>query len=170
MQFNKCNEYGSHSNVRLSSINWGIDHAPKARRKNDVQCFTPVSNYLLPHLSVYVYIISVVVSDPRHTLLKSHRSKTGIIYMQSWKQCDLLVITSMALSQLMHLAYDEQSCKGTSCAKGLICHIVIVVAGRAPCFHDCINLVPIYIYSVGNIEHSPWEFWQLKPCLYYSYI
>ena len=61
--------------------------------------------------------------------------------MQSWKQCDLPVITSMASSQLMHLAHDEQSCNGTSCAEGLISHIVIVVASRAHCFHDCINLV-----------------------------
>ena len=48
----------------------------------------------------------------------------------------------MASSQLMYLAHDEQSCNGTSCAEGLIFHIVIVVAGRAHCFHDCINLVP----------------------------
>ena len=36
-------------------------------------------------------------------MLKSHRSKTSIIYMQSWKQCALPVINTMALWQLMHL-------------------------------------------------------------------
>ena len=101
---------------------------------------------------MYVYITLVVVSDPRHILLRSHRSKTSIIYMQSWKQCDLPVITSMASLQLMHLAHDEQSCNGTSCAEGLICHIVIVVAGRAHCFHDCINLVPRAILKNSSLS------------------
>ena len=72
--------------------------------------------------------------------------------MQSWKQCDLPVITSMASLQLMHLAHDEQSCNGMSCAKGLICHIVIVVAGRAHCFHDCINLVPRAILQNSSLS------------------
>ena len=54
-----------------------------------------------------------MVSDPRQPLLKSHRSKRGIIYIQSWKQCVLPVITSMTL----------------------ICHMATVVAGRAHCFH-----------------------------------
>ena len=58
---------------------------------------------LFTQLSMYVYITLVVVIDPRYTLLKSHRSKTGIIYMQAWKQCNLPVITSMASLQLMHL-------------------------------------------------------------------
>ena len=38
-----------------------------------------------------------------YIVLKSHRNKMGIIYMQSWKQCTLSVITTMALWQLMHL-------------------------------------------------------------------
>ena len=38
-----------------------------------------------------------------HRVLKSRRSKLGVIYMQSWKQCALPVITTMALWQLMHL-------------------------------------------------------------------
>ena len=37
-----------------------------------------------------------------HRVLKSHRSKMCIIYMQSWKQCALPLITTMALWQLMH--------------------------------------------------------------------
>ena len=45
----------------------------------------------------------MVISDPRHTMLKSHRSKMGIIYVLSCKQCALPVITTMALWQRMHL-------------------------------------------------------------------
>ena len=34
---------------------------------------------------VYIYIyIKVVISDPRHTVIKSHRSKMSVIYMQSY--------------------------------------------------------------------------------------
>ena len=36
-------------------------------------------------------------------MLKSHKSKVGVMYMQLWKQCALPVITTMALRQLMHL-------------------------------------------------------------------
>ena len=75
-----------------------------------------------------------------------------MIYMQSRKQCDLPVITSMASLQLMHLAHDEQSCNGTSCAEGLICHIVIEVAGRAHCFNDSINLVPRAILRNSSLS------------------
>ena len=45
-------------------------------------------------------------------MLKSHKSKMGIIYMQSWKQNVLLVITTMALWQLMYL---RQWCTVTHC-------------------------------------------------------
>ena len=38
-----------------------------------------------------------------HRVLKSHRSKMSVIYMQSWKQCSLPVITTMALWQVMYL-------------------------------------------------------------------
>ena len=48
----------------------------------------------------------------------------------------------MASLQLIHLVHGEQSWNSTSCAEGLICDIVIVVAGRAHCFRDCVNLVP----------------------------
>ena len=34
---------------------------------------------------------------------KSHRSKISITYILSWKQCDLPVITTVALCQLMHV-------------------------------------------------------------------
>ena len=33
----------------------------------------------------------------KHKVLKSQRSKMSVIYMQSWKQCALPVITTMAL-------------------------------------------------------------------------
>ena len=36
-------------------------------------------------------------------VLKSHRSNMGAVHMQSWKQCALPLITTMALWQLMHL-------------------------------------------------------------------
>ena len=39
-------------------------------------------------------------------------------------------------------AYDEQCSNRKSCAEAMICHIAIVVASRAHCFHDCINLAP----------------------------
>ena len=58
----------------------------------------------------------------------------------------------MASLQLMHLAHDEQSCNGTSCAEGLIFHIVIVVAGRAHCFHDCINLALGAIFKNSSLS------------------
>ena len=53
------------------------------------------------------------------------------ICMQSWKQCALPVIITMALWQLMHL--------GTWCT-------VVVITGRAHCFHD-----NIYIYIIYHI-------------------
>ena len=42
-----------------------------------------------------------------HRVLKSHKSKMSVIYMQSWKQCALPVITTMALWQLIlgHMMY-----------------------------------------------------------------
>ena len=42
----------------------------------------------------------MVISDLRHTVLKSYRRKTSLIYMLSWKQCSLPVITTVALWQL----------------------------------------------------------------------
>ena len=46
-------------------------------------------------LSIKTLSIKVVISNQRHTeLLKSHSSKMSVIYMQSWKQCTLPVITT----------------------------------------------------------------------------
>ena len=50
------------------------------------------------------------------------------------------------------LGHDEQSCNGTSSAEGMICHIFIVVAGRARCFHDCINLVTRAILKNSSLS------------------
>ena len=71
--------------------------------------------------------------------------------MQSSKQCALPVITTMALWQPMHLGVLK--CMG--------CHkAIVVITGRAHCFHDCIyanyaNLYMNYAHlaSVG-FEHS----------------
>ena len=57
----------------------------------------------LHHFIMFTYIISSHKWSTTHSVLKSHRSKMGIIYMQSWKQSALLVITTMAFWQLMHL-------------------------------------------------------------------
>ena len=39
-----------------------------------------------------------------HRVLKSHRSKMSVIYMQSWKQCTLPVITTWAHDVRLHIA------------------------------------------------------------------
>ena len=57
-------------------------------------------------LVVFWYIIYIISGHKwytTHRVLTSHRSKMGVIYMQSWKQCALPVITTMALWELMHL-------------------------------------------------------------------
>ena len=58
-----------------------------------------------------------------HRVLKSHRNKMGVIYMQSWKQCTLPVITT-ALWQLMHLGIW---CTITNCWCNLYIYIVIYI-------------------------------------------
>ena len=57
------------------------------------------------YIDIYIYIIYISGHkwSTTHRVLKSHRSKMSVIYMQSWKQCVLSVITTMALWQLMHL-------------------------------------------------------------------
>ena len=75
-------------------------------------------------------------------------------------KADLPVITSMVSLHFMPLAHDEQSCNGISCAEGLICHIVIVVAGRAHSFHDCVNLFPRAIlkyFSLSSYIKKAWK-------------
>ena len=61
-------------------------------------------------ICIYVYLyISGHKWSTTHRALKSHRCKMGVIYIQSWKQCALPVMTTMALWQLMPL--------GTWCAQ-----------------------------------------------------
>ena len=77
---------------------------------------------------IYVYILLCILYMYKNghkwsitrRVLKSFRSKMIVIYMQSWKQCALLVITIIALCQLTHLgtwgtawAHDNR----TSCAQ-----------------------------------------------------
>ena len=52
---------------------------------------------------IYIQYISGHKWSTKHKVLKSLKSKMGIIYRQSWKQWALLVIITMALWQLMHL-------------------------------------------------------------------
>ena len=78
----------------------------------------------------------MVVSDPRHTLLKSHRSKTGIIYSNHENNVASLLSHQWLRCNSCTWAHDEQSCNGTSCAEGIICHIATAVAGRVHCFHQ----------------------------------
>ena len=71
-------------------------------------CFS-LSQHRCVHIySLSQYIFMSYVSGHKwsttHRVLKSDRSKMGVIYMQSWKQCLLPVITTMALWQLMHLS------------------------------------------------------------------
>ena len=77
---------------------------------------------------IYIYIYIYVNGHKWSTIhrgLRSHRSKMCVIYMQSWKQCTLPVIITMALWHLMHL--------GTW-------YTVVVISGRA--------MIYIYVYYV----------------------
>ena len=60
-------------------------------------------NICIIYNNIYIYhYISGHKWSTTHRELKSHRSKISGIYMQSWKQCSLPVITTMDLRQLMH--------------------------------------------------------------------
>ena len=72
-----------------------------------------LSNYYLilyTYIHIYIYIIYT--------------------YMQSWKQCTLPVITTMALWQLATHALGH------------------MISGRAHCFHDCMYIMPILLLCV----------------------
>ena len=53
--------------------------------------------YLYNYISMYLIPISGHKWSTTHRVLKPHRSKMSVIYTQSWKQCVLPVITTMAL-------------------------------------------------------------------------
>ena len=85
--------------------------------------------YTIHTIYIYTYISGHKWSTT-HRVLKSHRSKINVIYMESWKQCALPVITRMALWQLRHLGtwYTVYLSKCTSCHKA-----IAVITGRAHC-------------------------------------
>ena len=59
---------------------------------------------LYSSLFLFLYIPIYKWSRVIHNrVLRSHRSKMSKMYMKLWKQCALLVITTMTLWQLMHL-------------------------------------------------------------------
>ena len=64
--------------------------------------------YIL-YICIYIYISGHRWSTTQR-VLKSHKSKMSIIYMLSWKQCALSVITTMTFWQLMHLGTWHTSC------------------------------------------------------------
>ena len=110
------------------------------------------------YICIYIYIHihnihkwSYVIYDTQSAQIWQKQDVHNI-YMQSWKQCGLPIITIIALRQLMSL--------GTWCTvhlwpliytvhhvpKCLSCHKAIVVI-RAYCVHDCIYIyIYIYIY------------------------
>ena len=55
------------------------------------------------YIYIYVYMVSGHKWSMTNRVLKSHRSKMSVIYLQSWKQCAIPVITTTALWQLIHL-------------------------------------------------------------------
>ena len=64
--------------------------------------------YIYIYKLIYIYIyIYISTWDHKwstiHRVLKSHRSKMGTIYMQSWKQCALSVIPVSTLCVADHL-------------------------------------------------------------------
>ena len=79
-------------------------------------------------------------------VLKSHRSKMGVIYMQPWNFSSLV----LAIFGLLVPA----TCNRTSChhvPKCMSCHkAIVVITGRAHCFHGCIY-THMYIYIHTHI-------------------
>ena len=54
---------------------------------------------------IYIYMLYNIISykwPTTHRVLKSHKRKMGVIYMQSWKYCALPVITTMAWCAQVH--------------------------------------------------------------------
>ena len=89
--------------------------------------------YLSTYIYLYIYIGKIDIYIYMHIYIYIY------IHMQSWKQCALLFITTMALWQLMHL--------GTwwtvhHVPKYMGCHkAIVVITRRAHCFHDCIYII-----------------------------
>ena len=88
---------------------------------------------------VYMYIhMSGHKWSTTHRVLKSHRDKTSVIYMLSWKQCVLPVTTPMA-----HVPRCMSYHKA-----------IVVITGKAHCLHDNIYVytyIYIYIYQLQEL-------------------
>ena len=88
------------------------------------------------YIDMYIYVcICVCVCGHKwfmiHRVLKSHRSKMNIIYMQSWKQCALPVIITML---------SGNSCTGRAHWAHIIYNTYIYIC-------ICIYIIYIYIYT-----------------------
>ena len=79
----------------------------------NIRC-CPNNIYIYIYIYIYVYI---------------YINKMGVIWMQSRKQCTLLVISMMFSSSCTSSA---QVCMSWQ-------EVVVVITGRAHCFHDCIH-------------------------------
>ena len=80
-----------------------ILNKPRERHRRIVRKQLEMKKKLLHLINKYLEKdISSHKWSTTHRVLKSHRSKMSI-YILSWKQCTLPVMTTMALWQLMHL-------------------------------------------------------------------
>ena len=108
-------------------------------------CHVQMSNniYIYIYKTKHLFILKlyfVIQIYARHRLLKFHRKKMGVIYMQSWQQCALPFITTMALWQLillntctvqLYIIFPSVWAHTSHCGnneEGTLSH----------CFHDCI--------------------------------
>ena len=120
-----------------------------------------ISEYIV--LSNLIYISSHKWSTT-HRVLRSHKSKMSVIYMLSWKQCALPIITTMALWQLMHLS---TCCTVHDVPKCMSCHkAIVVITGSAHCFYDCIYIKLILLLWDSSTLCVVDHLWLLK----YMYI
>ena len=66
-----------------------------------------------------------------------------VLYMQSWKQCALLVIPQWFCGNSCTWAHDVTVHHVPKC---MSCHkAIVVITGRAHCFHDCKYIAPILL-------------------------
>ena len=90
-------------------------------------CITLLALYLLSMLCVMS--VSGHKWFTSHRVLKSHKSKMGVIYVLSWKQSALSVITTMALWQLGNSCTWAQPYNHVP--KCMSCHkAIVVITGR----------------------------------------
>ena len=90
-----------------------------------------------------------------HRVPKSHRSKMRIIYMLSWKQCAIPVITTMALWQLMHLdtwSHCDDNREGTLFSWLIPTLITTITLITLITFFSLYIYIYIYIYIISYIH------------------